>query len=168
MIHTIIFDIDGVLVNADGIVRIKKYEKLFKMGMEIAKSKEYGGTKWMFEKLKEIYDKGYDIDSKYYKLVENETPRILEDLSSRFKLYACSMATKGVSLKKLKATNIDKYFIGVFENPVPIKGEGVAMVDDRIKDLEGFYYIHYAHGQYKDQKGRADMVIHNLNELRNL
>ncbi|MCK9461609.1 MAG: hypothetical protein M0R80_18425 [Proteobacteria bacterium] len=171
----LIFDVDGVLIEADDRIRIKKYRKLFKDGLKLAKSPDYDGSKWIFDKLKSQYDLGVRINPRHYKLINKNTAKILKKLSEKYLLCVTSWADQGITREKLVATGIWKYFEGGF-----IKGEElengrtphftffqideVVRVDDRPKKMTQ-YFIKFEYGQYKGQKCEADQYIENLEGL---
>ena len=157
MIKKLIFDVDGVLIEADSI-RYEKYFTLFMWGLELIKSPDYGGSSWMFEKLKDRYDRGVEIDPSMYRLIDPSTPKVLEELSKKFDLYACSLASKEITLSKLRSTGIDKYFKDVLLKPFKADHE-TAVIEDRKIDYGDCFFIKFNHGQYKDN---ADLTISNL------
>lgn len=164
-VKKIVFDIDGVLIEADGEVRKEKYRALFELGMELINDPAYGGSNWLFERLKEKYDRGIYIDPRFYRLINPDTPAILEELAKKYELYACSLAEKTVSLAKLKASGIDKYFKDILLKPIKFNDKTIAVVEDRIIDYGDCCFIRFHYGQHKNQIGRVDKVINNLNEL---
>lgn len=168
MIKTIIFDIDGVLIEGDKKIRVEKYKSTFKMGLDLVRSKEYRDSKWLFKKVKKIYDDGqYHVDPVHYKLINKDTAKILKKLSKKYKLYACSLANVETSMEKLKAVGIYKYFRGIMLKPLSNGNKSIAFVDDRYvpKFGKGFYVIKFNYGQHKNQVSKADKVISNLEEL---
>lgn len=157
-----VFDVDGTLVEADYKVRIEKYKVLFKDAMKLVKSKDYDGCAWLFTKLKTMYDDGVTIKPKYYKLINKNTGKILAKLSEKYDLYATSWASKEITLEKLRATKIDKYFIDVIKFK---DNKNVIVVDDRPKSFEKAYFVKLEHGQYKGHKCSADKYIDTLEGL---
>lgn len=157
-----VFDVDGTLVEADDKVRIEKYKVLFKDAMKLVKSQDYDGCAWLFAKLKTMYDDGVTIKPKYYKLINKNTGKILEELSKKYDLYATSWASKEITLEKLKATHIDKYFIDVIKFK---DNKNVIVVDDRPKSFEKAHFIKLEYGQYKGSKCNADQYIDDLSQL---
>jgi len=162
----IIFDVDGVLIEADKI-RIQKYKELFKKGMEMVKSDLYAGTDWLFPKLKEMYDDGVIIEDKFYKLINKKTPKILDRLSKKYELCVYSRSSKEVTEHKLKATGIDKYFKDIYVKPLERGRKSIAVVDDRFNESfgKGYYTIKFNYGQHKDRGIITDKVISNIKEL---
>ena len=157
-----VFDVDGTLVEADDKVRIEKYKVLFKDAMKLVKSQDYDGCAWLFAKLKTMYDDGVTIKPKYYKLINKNTGKILAKLSERYELYATSWASKEITLEKLKATGIDKYFIDVIRFKDSKK---VIVVDDRPKSFKNAYFVKFEYGQYKGSECKADKYINTLEDL---
>jgi FMN phosphatase YigB (HAD superfamily) len=161
MIKRIIFDIDGVLIKADGDVRTQKYKKLFDIALGWTKDDEYNGTTWMFDRMKGLYDKGFSMDN--WKLLDKNIPDILEKLSKKYVLYACSVAKQEITKEKLKKTGILKYFADIFN--VPPVMDDTAIVDDRPKDYPDFYYIRFQNGKYAGNKSNHNKKIKNLKQL---
>jgi len=169
-IKTIIFDIDGVLIEADKEVRIQKYKDLFRQGMELVKSKNYAGSSWLFAEMKRRYDNGeYKVNPKYYKLINKDTHKILSELEKRYDLFACSLASKSVTMEKLKITGLMRYFKDILLKPLGVGRKEIAVVDDRFNSGfgNGFYIIKFNHGQHKKEEGVCDMQIDNIKELLN-
>jgi len=165
---SIIFDVDGVLIEADDEVRHEKYRRLFEWGMELIDAPDYGGSSWMFSKLKQKYDDGVEIDPHFYRLINPQTPDILGKLSERFDLFACSLACESITLAKLKATGIDTFFKGIYRKPIKLDDKTIAVVEDRVIDYGNCFFIKFNHGQYGNQVAKADLVITNLGELLSL
>lgn len=168
MLKEIIFDIDGVLIEADEEIRLEKYKSLFKKGLELVASKEYGGTKWLFPKLKLMYDIGdYEVDPSLYKLIEPDAAITLEKLSKKYTLHACSLAKIDASWEKLEAAGILKYFKSIMLKPLPTGDKSIAIVDDRYSPElgEGYYGIKYNYGQHKGQDSEASKTINSIKEL---
>ena len=165
-IKKIIFDVDGVLIEADKI-RIQKYRELFKKGMEMVKSELYAGTDWLFPKLKQMYDDGVIIENRYYKLINKNTPAILEELSKKYELSVYSKSIPEVTKIKLEATGIDKYFKDIYVKPLEKGNKSIAVVDDRFNESfgKGYYTIKFNNGQHKDRGIITDKVISNISEL---
>jgi phosphoglycolate phosphatase-like HAD superfamily hydrolase len=163
----IIFDVDGVLIEADQRVRVEKYKELFRLGMKMVKSKEYAGTNWLFPRLKQRYDDGVSINKRYYRLINKKTPDILWELAQKYDLYTCSLADDKITKDKLEATGISKFFSGNFKKPLGRGNKKTAVVDDRYNAGfgNGYYVIKFNRGQHKDQNQKADKVITNIKEL---
>lgn len=160
--ESMIFDVDGTLVKADDKIRVEKYRVLFKHAMKLVQSKEYEGCVWLFDQLTDMYDEGVDISSKYYELINQDTPKILSELSKKYKLFYTSWANKDITIKKLKATGIYEYFDDWIDSA---DYEGAIAVDDRPKDFLDAFFVKFEHGQYKGSKCEADKYIDNLEEL---
>ena len=169
--QTIFFDIDGVLIEADNI-RIENYKEISREMLKLSESPDYGGSAWIFKKLKGLYDKGVVIDPKHYKMIDIRLPIILKALKEKYKLIACSKASVEMSNRKLKATDIAKYFDKVIEKPIPdIYGKFI-LVDDRYTagfcNRDNAYIIKFYHGQHKEESKDYDAVITDLGELIDL
>lgn len=164
-IKEIIFDVDGVLIEADGSVRYEKYKQLFRWGLELVNSLDYGGSSWMFRCLKAKYDAGIEIAPQFYRLINPETPRILAELSLNCDLYACSLACKPMTMAKLKATGIAGYFKDILVKPLRLDSRSIAVVEDRNIDYGDCFFIKFDYGQHKGQTDEADLTITNIGEL---
>jgi len=168
MKKVIFFDVDGVLIDADKI-REAKYIELAKEMVKLSTDPEYGGSSWIFKKLKEYYDIGVMIDPKLYKLVDENIPSILEALKEKYILIACSKAGIEVNKAKFKATGIDKYFDKIITKPIPDTYEDFIVVDDRFTeefcDRSKAYVVKFNNGQHKGLSSDYDAVIDNLGEL---
>lgn len=158
---------DGVLIEADKRVRIEKYRKLFKIGMEQVRSEFYAGTDWLFPKLKKMYDDGVLIDKKHYRLINKKTPEILAELSKKYELSVYSRSTPEITKIKLEAVGIDKYFKDIYTKPLERGKKSIAVVDDRFNESfgKGYYTIKFDYGQHKDRGIKTDKVISNIKEL---
>lgn len=165
MIKEIMFDIDGVLIEADKEIRVEKYKSLFERGLNLVKGSKYSGSSWLFPLLKEMYDNGeYCVDPLHYKLINKDTVEILKELSKKYKLSACSLANVKTSKQKLRATNIIKYFKEIKLKPLPKGNKSIALVDDRDVS-KGYYNIKFNYGKHKKSFKEADKTINNINEL---
>ena len=130
-------------------------------------SEFYAGTDWLFPKLKQIYDDGVLIGDKFYKLINKKTPEILEQLSKKYELCVYSRSNPDITLRKLEAVGIDKYFQKIYKKPLERGRKSIAVVDDRFNESfgKGYYTIKFNYGQHKDRGIITDKVISNIKEL---
>lgn len=169
-ITTIIFDVDGVLIEADNDIRIKKYEKLFRDGLDLVKSPDYNGSKWLFDILKNNYDVGVRIDPEHYQLTEKDLEVTLARLATKYDLYVTSWADEEITMDKLKATRINGFFKGYVPGEKLDKLISVypdaAIVDDRPKKFSpNLFFIKLDYGQYAGQECGANWRIEKVSDL---
>lgn len=162
MIKAIIFDVDGVLIDAD-YSREEKYRKVCKMlkvkftneFKEVIHSKNYSGIDYVQKKLNlskyfvKQYADGVDIDLSFYPAYYG-TDSVLYLLSKKYRLVAYSAASSYLTLEKLNYNNLMPYFEEMFcgndgdsnskkqniEDAIhylDLKPEEIAIVDDRVQ-----------------------------------
>jgi len=161
-IKAIIFDVDGVLIDAD-YSRVEKYRILCEeLGVNFdsirkdLESKNYSGVDWLCDRhglsdeFKKRYADGIIVDTKFYPAFP-KTQKTLEALrQSDIRLIAYSAAEKAITTEKLRYNGLYDYFEKLFcgndgdsnnkekviKNAIDylgLPGNEIAIVDDRIQ-----------------------------------
>ena len=114
-----------------------------------------------------MYNKDIDINPRYYTLIEKDAAKTLAQLSKNYKLVACSLAAKEITIKKLKKTGLLKYFSGIIEKSDSIlANEEAIFVDDRPQNFgNNIIFIRFCYGQHQKMNASPHLEINSIKEL---